>query len=168
MFVYYFTHLSAPYETLEPIFAGGAELWVPEQVSRAFEAGEELMAKVGIGKRARWTKSVSVSLGSPRRTSEGVVLPLDVRADPAEGLFPRLEGDLELARLGPQLSQLTMRGSYRPPLGGVGEIIDRALLHRVAESAVKDFMEQLSLRLVETVRAGVDLAGSAPHPPIAR
>ena len=52
--------------------------------------------------------------------------------------------DLIVAPLGSTRAQLTFRGSYDPPLGPVGEVLDRALLHRVAESSVKAFMDRIA------------------------
>lgn len=46
------------------------------------------------------------------------------------GLFPVLEGDLELAPLGEHLTQLAISARYTPPLDGFGLLADRAILHR--------------------------------------
>jgi DNA-binding NarL/FixJ family response regulator len=43
-------------------------------------------------------------------------------------MFLQLEGDLEVAALGPSRSQLSMNALYRPPLALVGRALDRALL----------------------------------------
>ena len=52
--------------------------------------------------------------------------------------------DLVAARLVDNETQLSLRGSYTPPLGWVGEALDRALLHRVAESTVKEFVDRIA------------------------
>jgi hypothetical protein len=59
-----------------------------------------------------------------------------------ETLFPSLEADLEVAALGASRTQLSVSARYRPPLGPVGRVIDRALLHRVAEATIKDFLDR--------------------------
>ena len=66
-----------------------------------------------------------------RPTAEGTVLPV-------------LDGDLELAAIGPRRSQLSMNASYEPPFGLIGRMADRALLHRVAEATVKDFVDRIA------------------------
>jgi len=56
-------------------------------------------------------------------------------------LFPTLEADIELGELGPERTQLSISARYTPPLGSLGRVLDRALLHRVAEATVKDFLD---------------------------
>jgi hypothetical protein len=55
-----------------------------------------------------------------------------------------LEGELMLASLGARLTQLSLNGRYQPPLGLVGRTIDKALLSRVAEATIKDFIDRLA------------------------
>ena len=65
----------------------------------------------------------------------------------AGALLPVLEADLEIGALGAHRTQLALNASYRPPLGTVGRAIDRALLHRVAEATVKDFLDQVGVAI---------------------
>jgi uncharacterized membrane protein len=39
--------------------------------------------------------------------------------------------------------QLAISARYEPPLGAVGRAIDRALLSRVAEATLKDFLDRV-------------------------
>ena len=79
------------------------------------------------------------------------VIPLRWTATDAPGLFPSLDADLEVAPHGAGSTQLSISARYRPPLGPLGEVIDRAVLHRVAEATVKDFLD----RVADRVRASV-------------
>lgn len=49
--------------------------------------------------------------------------------------------------MGVATTQLGLSASYEPPLGLVGKIANRALLHRVAEITVKEFVEKIAARL---------------------
>ena len=49
-----------------------------------------------------------------------------------------------VATVGPELSQIAMRGTYSPPLGPLGRALDRAVLHRVAEASVKGFVDRVA------------------------
>jgi hypothetical protein len=49
--------------------------------------------------------------------------------------------------LGRDRTQLAISARYRPPLGAVGRVADRVLLHRVAEATVKDFLDQVGERI---------------------
>jgi hypothetical protein len=68
-------------------------------------------------------------------------------AEGLERLFPRLEADIEIAGLGAGRTQLSISARYRPPLGAVGRVLDRNLLHRVAEATVKDFLDRIAAAL---------------------
>ncbi len=78
---------------------------------------------------------------------------------PGGGLFPVLDADLKLTPDG-EGTMLTMTGSYRPPLGSLGEALDRAVLRRVAAATIKSFVAQVAAQIV----GHPDGAGSAPSP----
>ena len=78
----------------------------------------------------------------------------------AIGLFPALDADLEIASLGRHRTQLAMSARYVPPLGALGRSVDRAVLYRVAEATLKDFLD----RVRDSVLVEADDATSARHP----
>ena len=47
---------------------------------------------------------------------------------------------------------LTMAGSYRPPLGAVGEVLDRAILRRVAAATIRSFVAQVAAQITGQAR----------------
>ena len=47
----------------------------------------------------------------------------------------------------PPRIQLTMTGTYDPPLGTAGDVIDRVLIHRLAANVVEDFLAAVAERL---------------------
>jgi hypothetical protein len=62
-----------------------------------------------------------------------------------------LDGDLELAPLGPDQCRISLAATYTPALGRFGVQVDRALLHRVAASTVRSFLTQLASKLQSTI-----------------
>ena len=52
-----------------------------------------------------------------------------------------------MAELSEQASQLSISARYKPPLGHLGKAVDRAFLHRIAETTVKDFLDHVGDRL---------------------
>ena len=66
---------------------------------------------------------------------------------PAGGLFPVLDADLRLASTGDQVTLLTLAGAYRPPLGPLGEALDRVILHRVADATIRHFAVWVAARI---------------------
>ncbi len=60
------------------------------------------------------------------------------------GLFPVLDADLVLTSVAEDTTLLTLAGTYRPPLGGLGAGIDRLILHRVAEATIRNFLKRVA------------------------
>lgn len=148
MFLRYFAELGRPFETVEAELLGVAEEWIPDVARDANDRGERLLAEVGFGPLGRRVeKQVRIELGEAVRMSSKTVLPMSWRATGLRALFPVLEADIEVAALGPNKAQLSINGRYEPPLGALGRAIDRALMHRVAEATVKDFLDRVAERL---------------------
>jgi hypothetical protein len=152
VFVYYFVYVDRPFrnverELLERFEELGA--WA----SAAYRDGEDIRARLAVGNTPVLAKEVSLHVGEPIRAHAHTTVPLMWDATGSPGLFPRMLADLIVAPLGSSRAQLTFRGSYDPPLGPVGEALDRAVLHRVAESSVKAFMDRIALALGHTADA---------------
>lgn len=78
-------------------------------------------------------------------------------------LFPVLDADLTLSPAG-EGTIMSVAGSYRPPLGAVGGVLDRAILRRVADGTIRSFLTQVAAKI--TGRLGSNGAGSAPPPEV--
>ena len=88
-------------------------------------------------------KQVQVDVSHAYRLGDRLILPIQWWATGAPALFPRLEGDIEVAPLGPERTEITLMGRYDPPLAVLGRQLDRLLLHRVAEACVRSFLTRL-------------------------
>ena len=71
-------------------------------------------------------------------------MPVSWESSELPGLFPALDGDLELSPRDPDRCRVTFSASYVPPLGELGRQLDRALLHRVARSTVSSFLARVA------------------------
>lgn len=69
-----------------------------------------------------------------------------------------MTADLMLVPLGDQLTQIRFEGAYEPPLGGTGRLLDRIILHRVAEVSVENMVDRIVVILQ---------AAASPRPPAA-
>lgn len=152
MFLRTYVELDLPFERAEAALLGEPEAWVPRLLVDAEGRGHELLAEVGFAvEDRRIDREVEIQLGAPYRSGSATRVPLTWKATSKGRLFPQLEADLEVAALGPARSQLSMDARYRPPLALVGRALDRALLHRVAEATVRDFLDQVAERIVAAV-----------------
>lgn len=77
------------------------------------------------------------------------ILPVSWRAASGHLLFPTVAATLEIAALSlqPPLVQVTLAGSYDPPLGPLGTMVDRALTQRMAEAVIHRFVQDVACRL---------------------
>lgn len=149
MFVRTYVELDVPFEQAEASLLGSPEAWVPGLLRDAEDRGHRLLAEVGfVVDDRRIDREVEIGLGMPHRSGSATRVPLTWNTTTGTRLFPRLEADLEVARLGPSRSQLSMDARYRPPLALVGRALDRALLHRVAEATLKDFVDRVAGRIL--------------------
>jgi hypothetical protein len=142
MFLRYYIELPLPAETVEQILLPKPAQWLPRLADQAGSRGQQLLAEVGIGQGGGLRKRVQVSFGPAVRYPSRTALAMTWRPTGPDALFPVLEGDLEIGPLGAARSQLALNARYRPPLGTMGRVMDRALLHRVAEATVKHFLDQ--------------------------
>ena len=116
--------------------------------SAAEEDGEALYMRIGPSWGAgRVAREVRVTLGPHHDPGDALVVPLAWEPSGLPGLFPVLDGDVELAPLGPDRCRLTLSASYVPPLGEFGRRLDHALLHRVARSTVRSFLARMAKSL---------------------
>jgi hypothetical protein len=156
MFVRYYLDLPVALEDAEASLLDDPGTWVPGMLEAAENRGEGLLVEVGFAlDTRRIDKEIEIALAEPNRLTSKTMLPMTWRATGPERLFPQLDADLEVASLGPRRTQLSISARYRPPLGAFGRALDRAMLHRVAEATIKDFLD----RVGERVRARVPSIG---------
>jgi hypothetical protein len=88
-----------------------------------------------------------VRVGSAFGEAAGAAVSISWRSALAERLLPALEAELVLAPLEGHGCQLSLLGSYRPPLSVVGAAGDRLVGQRVAEACVRRFVLAVADRL---------------------
>lgn len=62
-------------------------------------------------------------------------------------LFPLMRGVLAAYALTASETQLDFSGEYDPPLGALGDALDAAVLHRLAEASVHRFIQDVAQHL---------------------
>ena len=143
MFARYFVELPLDHERVERVLTDSPSAWLPGIATEANLHGDRLLAEVGFGEEIHIARRVTIDLGVPLHLPTKTVLPLRWTAAGVSGLFPSLEADLEIAPLGLARCQLSISARYVPPLGAVGRVIDRALLFRIAEATIKNFLDEV-------------------------
>ena len=143
----------ACHEVTESVLSD-ARCLLADTASAAYRDGETLSVKLGLsGRHPQLQKQVVVDLGRPHQHGDVLRVPIQWWSTAATALFPRLEGDLEFAPVGPSATHITLSARYDPPLAGVGRAIDRLLLHRVAEASVRSFLTRVAASVSTAVAA---------------
>lgn len=159
MLARYFVEIDMDPAAVEDALLRDPQSWLPTLATEANERGDALLAEVGFGRRVRVRRLVRVELGEAVRAATKTVLPLHWAAVGGGGLFPELDADLEIAALTPGRCQLAMSARYVPPLGVMGRALDRAVLFRVAEATIKDFLDQVGERLAGSTHGTASVVG---------
>jgi len=148
MLLRHFVVIARPVEEIETELATGAQKWMPALAWKSNGRGQRLLSELGfdVGNR-RMARSIEVEIGALRPVGGVTLLPIRWKAASHAGLFPALDGQLEIAPIGKSTTHLGISASYEPPFGLLGKIADRALMHRVAEVTVKDFLDRISDQL---------------------
>jgi hypothetical protein len=118
----------------------------------AYGTGVSGAARVGPphGGRPGVSKLVNIEVGDLVTHAASVSLPLRWEATgPGSGLFPALDADITLSPDGDHATTLTLTGVYRPPLGSLGAMLDRAFLSRVATATIRDFLSRLAKAIAD-------------------
>lgn len=113
----------------------------------AYDLGTADLARVGLPGLSKLVRVRARDLASTDG-SAGLAIRWEATG-PGSALFPVLDADLRLVAAGERACVLTMSGVYRPPLGALGQALDRAILHRVAAATVRDFLAQVAARLTD-------------------
>lgn len=165
MLVRYYLELRYPAYAVEAVLSSDPHAWLPEIVRGSNRWGMELISKVGlnIGHR-RIDREVSLTVSRPHQLGDTHVIPIAWAPTAARSVLPSLEGDLEVSPLGEDRTQLAISASYRPPMGWVGALSDRALMRRVAEATVKDFLDHVAEGVEANLQMESDASRRKPVP----
>lgn len=139
--------LPARYEAAAEVLQAGPDHWLP-----GFERqGDRITARLALARGGRRVgRRIEVHLGRVQRFGYGLSVRLEWQDANRPALYPRLEGHLRAERDEEGRCRLRFDAAYTPPAGALGGSVDRALLHRVAESTVRDFFDGVAERLAGT------------------
>lgn len=145
--VYYYTHVEQSFEAARDLLSTDPAVWLPEP---ALTHGDRWLVDLcadGPLPAALATQRAAVEVGEPIETSAALLRSVTWRAMSGTEAIPVLTADLELNPLSSTVSQLSLIGSYRPPLTVVGDAGDRLIGHRIAEACVRRFVHDVADRL---------------------
>jgi hypothetical protein len=179
MFVRYFVEVRLAAPRVEAALLAAPDGWLPAVAADASRHGERLLARArggaagGAADGADGGEPVEVELGRAVRFPSKLALPISWWQANGGGMLPALDAEIEVGTLGPDHTQLALNGRYARPTGTDGRVVDRFLLHRVAEATVKRFLDEVADRVARDAPAAgpvpaidvgdvAEVAGQAP------
>ena len=120
--------------------------------ARSYDGSKQALLRVGpMGVDAGISKLIQVHTLTPIHTDLTTMVSMRWEATGVTGgLFPVLDADLILVRAGRNQARLRLMGSYRPPLGRAGAVLDRVILYRLATATVHAFLQELAIAIADT------------------
>lgn len=130
--------------------------WLEEAAAAAGHGGEAVTTRmrselsrgalhVKVSKRAR------LEIGMVNRVRDHYVIPITWQADGFAGLFPVMDAIVEVHPAGREHARIVFWGRYDPPLGRMGDLVDRFIAHRAAGSTVGALLSAMGQRAEEHV-----------------
>ncbi|HET7419558.1 MAG TPA: hypothetical protein VFL27_04185 [Candidatus Dormibacteraeota bacterium] len=139
MHIEHSVRIQRPVRAISAVLVDAPRAWFPKAVG---------LHVAGVPVR----KKVAVEFGEAVRTSTWAVVPITWKATFPEKLFPVMHGKVDVSPVTKDETKLTVSGMYEPPLGKVGEQLNEALMHNVAQGTVKELAEQIAERLAKTAK----------------
>lgn len=160
MFIHDFTYMDYPADVIRDHLRTVRTPRLETLAADAEQKSEKLFVRVGSEhSRVKIAKAVRIVTDTVYERNGITILPLQWSAIGATRLFPSMEADIEVAPVGPAVTQLTFLGRYTPPLGALGRTIDSLVFHRVAEATVRNFLQSVR---TELERGLVPVEGNSP------
>ena len=143
--LYFHDYVNQPYPRVRDLLLADPHLVFRRATAAAASGTAELhvrLAGVDIG-----TEVVIEILGVENDCAynrPATKISLEWRAARTPRIFPTMKAELLLFALSPTETQLELRGNYQPPVGKLGDAIDAAVGHRLAEASVTKFVQQVA------------------------
>lgn len=130
------------------------EDWLEEAAQAAGHGGEAVTTRMRSelsrgAPHVTVSKRVELEIGVVNRVRGRFVVPLTWQAAGFAGLFPVMNAIMEVHPAGRDGSRLVFWGRYDPPLGRMGDLIDRFIAHKAAESSVGALLSAIAIRAEE-------------------
>jgi hypothetical protein len=109
------------------------------------------LARVGpLGEEPGISKLVSVRFGEVTVREGFAVAAMRWQATgPGGTLFPALDADITLTKMGNDATILAVWGVYRPPFGVLGAGLDRMVMRRVAQATIRTFVDRIGAAITD-------------------
>jgi hypothetical protein len=143
-----YDYVNHPYDRVREVVLADP-LAIFAKATSATGTGAKLEVKIGALEVGADVAIAVTRITTARSPADKPATHLEIRWTAAKrpGLFPTLTATLALYPLSPTETQLDLSGTYEPPLGVAGEIVDAVAMHGVAVSSVANFVREVATYL---------------------
>jgi hypothetical protein len=143
--------IDEPYWLVRDALVADTFRWLP---NLARDAEDRLSAELGLRVGStRTVRSVNVEVQPPTIYPDRCELYITWKAATMSAFYPELTGTLQLRPAGPRQTRVSFQASYEPPGRALGRLADRALMHRVAEASIAEFLQTTARTLESGARS---------------
>jgi len=153
-----YDYVNHPYEQVRDALKEGAlEIFRSATSSASSRAGEVASAlkvrfgSIEIATKIRIKAAEMEELPGTTTHPESMKLDIEWEAAEAKRFFPLMRATLAVYPHTPTETQLELYGSYDPPMGPLGDVVNKMIGRRVAEACVHRFIEEIAVYLRKTL-----------------
>ena len=152
MFIQHSVHITRSIDACTEALESAAHTWYPGLIG-----GKDTLVGIHVA-GVPLRKQVDVVFGTAVKEASWTSIPFTWKATGPAVLFPEMVGTVQLAPVDPTVTRLTVNGMYSAPLGRIGQEIDRAVMHRVADATIKEITESMA----QVIKGALSNAAPAP------
>lgn len=142
------TYAAVPFRRVQTLLAEEPHHLLQASTDDAATHGHDLLATLHASLAGiEVSRDILIDVGDLQILDDGrCVLPISWRAARGPHLFPTADATLELWAMTatPPLVQVVLTGSYEPPLGALGAVLDRALMQGFTEAVAERFVADVA------------------------
>lgn len=155
--VRFYAYVNRPYAVVRDALQASAKEIIQAATASASRRAESIAASLRVEVAGvQVGTDVTLSVESIEEKASTLIPPvtrlrLHWQAQTAPGLFPVMNGALDVYALTAEETQLDFSGHYEVPLGPVGKAVDALVGHRLAEASVQRLVEDVAEHLRKTL-----------------
>ena len=150
-----YDYVNRPYEAVRDVLLANP-LETFRRATRSVAGDAELRARVGAVDVGGEIDVAIVAIDNARSPSDRPATNLVIawQATHRSGMFPTMRATLSIYALTPTETQLEFCGTYDPPLGAIGDVVDAIAMRRIATESVTGFVRDVARFLSSNSSSG--------------
>lgn len=153
-----YDYVNHPYERVRDAIKGDPQGIFRRATAVAEDRTEAVAASLSVNLASlEVRKGIEITVGETSETqlsgpaTRMSTIDIQWQAEGNPALFPQMHAELRVFPLSPRETQIELVGTYDPPMGVLGNVLDAAVGHRIAEASVHRFVKDVVDHLRRTL-----------------